>query len=250
MLKNRFTSLVLAAIVSIATLSPVHAAQRELVIATDTAFIPFEFKQEGSYVGFDLDLWDAIAKEAGLDYRFQAMDFAGIIPGLQTNNIDAALAGIAINDVRKRVIDFSDPYYNSGLTAIVPIDSKINSIEELNGKRIAAKTGTATVDWIKKNLKPSELRLFPNIDNAYMELRAGGVDAAMHDTPNVLYYIKSAGAGKVKTVGQPTSGDQYGIAFAKGSPLVGPVNAALKAIKADGRYAAIYKKWFDTAPPV
>ncbi|NYT39104.1 transporter substrate-binding domain-containing protein, partial [Allopusillimonas soli] len=69
-----------------------QAADRELVVATDTAFVPFEFKQDGKYTGFDIQLWEAIAKEANLKYRLQPMDFNGIIPGLQTHNIDAALA--------------------------------------------------------------------------------------------------------------------------------------------------------------
>jgi glutamine transport system substrate-binding protein len=70
----------------------------------------------------------------------------------------------------------------------------------------------------------------------------------MHDTPNVLYYINTVGKGRVKAVGQQMMAHQYGIAFPKGSPLVAKVNAALAKIKADGRYAAIYKKWFGTEP--
>lgn len=154
MQKNKFTSFVLAGIFTIigfSALLPKHAsAGHELVIAVDTAFVPFEFRQGGKYVGFDLDLWAAVAKEAGLEYRFQPMDFAGIIPGLLSHNVDAALAGIAINDARKKVIDFSDPYYDSGLAVMVTADSKLTGVQDLNGKRIAAKTGTATVAGSRK----------------------------------------------------------------------------------------------------
>ncbi|HAH14303.1 MAG TPA: glutamine ABC transporter substrate-binding protein GlnH, partial [Pantoea agglomerans] len=72
------------------------AADKKLVVATDTAFVPFEFKQGDKYVGFDVDLWDAIAKELKLDYTLKPMDFSGIIPALQTRNVDLALAGITI----------------------------------------------------------------------------------------------------------------------------------------------------------
>ena len=71
-----------------------HAADKKLVVATDTAFVPFEFKQGDKYVGFDVDLWAAIAKELKLDYELKPMDFSGIIPALQTKNVDLALAGI------------------------------------------------------------------------------------------------------------------------------------------------------------
>ena len=73
-----------------------HAADKKLVVATDTAFVPFEFKQGDKYVGFDVDLWAAIAKELKLDYELKPMDFSGIIPALQTKNVDLALAGISV----------------------------------------------------------------------------------------------------------------------------------------------------------
>lgn len=96
-----------------------HAAEKQLIVATDTAFVPFEFKQGDKYVGFDIDLWDAIAKQLNLSYTLKPMDFSGIIPGLQTRNVDLALAGISITDERKKAIDFSDGYYNSGLLVMV-----------------------------------------------------------------------------------------------------------------------------------
>lgn len=68
-------------------------AADKLVVATDTAFVPFEFKQGDKYVGFDVDLWAAVAKELKLDYTLKPMDFSGIIPALQTKNVDLALAG-------------------------------------------------------------------------------------------------------------------------------------------------------------
>ena len=64
-----------------------HAAEKQLIVATDTAFVPFEFKQGDKYVGFDIDLWDAIAKQLNLSYTLKPMDFSGIIPGLQLSLI-------------------------------------------------------------------------------------------------------------------------------------------------------------------
>src|SRR3546814_17300136 len=120
------------------------AQAKELLVATDTAFVPFEFKQNGKYTGFDIELWDAIAKQAGFKYSLRPMDFNGIIPGLQTRNIDVALAGITIRDDRKKVIDFSDPYYESGLAILVNKDNNaIKTAKDLEGKMVAVKIGTA-----------------------------------------------------------------------------------------------------------
>lgn len=247
-MKPKFAALLLGMSL-IGSMSVSFAQEQELVVATDTAFIPFEFKQGNTYVGFDIDLWDALAKQMNVKYKLQPMDFSGIIPGLQTKNIDAALAGITIRDDRKQVIDFSDPYYESGLAILVPENSdNIKGVADLAGKKVAVKTGTATVDFLRKNVPDAELRLFPNIDNAYLELATGRVDAAVHDTPNVQYYANTAGKGRVKVTGSVKSGDFYGIAFPKGSDLVPKVNEALATIKSNGQYDAIYTKWFGKQP--
>ena len=238
-------------VAALATISLCGQAARAetLLVAVDTAFVPFEFKQGDKYVGFDIDLWDAVAKELKLDYKLQPMDFNGILPALQTKNVDVALAGITIKDERKKVIDFSDGYYDSGFMLMVPAASAIKGADDLKGKSLAVKTGTSAADYAKSNFAGTDLRQFPNIDNAYLELQTGRVDAAMHDTPNVLYFIATAGKGKVKAVGTQMMAHQYGIGFPKGSPLVAKVNAALVKVKSDGRYVAIYKKWFGTEPP-
>jgi len=240
--------LALAALGALSLLGQTARAET-LLVAVDTAFVPFEFKQGDKYVGFDIDLWDAVAKELKLDYKLQPMDFNGILPALQTKNVDVALAGITIKDERKKVIDFSDGYYDSGFMLMVPANSPIKGAGDLKGKSLAVKTGTSAADYAKANFSGTELKQFPNIDNAYLELQTGRVDAAMHDTPNVLYFIATAGKGKVKAVGTQMMAHQYGIGFPKGSPLVARVNGALAKIKVDGRYVAIYKKWFGTEPP-
>jgi len=175
------------------------AAQADdIVVATDTAFVPFEFKQGGEYTGFDIEMWKAIAEELGVEYELRPMDFSGIIPALQTGQVDVALAGITIKPEREEVIDFSDGYYDSGFRLMVPADSDIANWDDLAGKTLAVKTGTSASDWAEANLPDTELRKFPNIDNAYLELRTGRVDAAMHDTPNVLYYIVTADGAPVR----------------------------------------------------
>jgi glutamine transport system substrate-binding protein len=247
-MKSHLRMFLTAALTAVALFAATARAET-LIVACDTAFVPFEFKQGGKYVGFDIDLWDEIAKDLGLSYKLQPMDFNGILPALQTKNVDVALAGITIKDERKKVIDFSDGYYDSGFMLMVPVDSAVKGASDLKGKSLAIKTGTSAADYAKTNFAGTELRQFPNIDNAYLELATGRVDAAMHDTPNVMYYAATAGKGKVKVVGTQMMAHQYGIAFPKGSPLVAKVNAALAKIKADGRYDDIYRKWFGSAPP-
>ncbi len=225
--------------------SPLHA--KELVIGTDTNFMPFEFKKGDKYVGFDIDLWAAIARELNLTYRLQPMDFNGLIPALQTGSIDVGLAGMTIKPQRKKVVDFSRPYYQAGLKIMVRAkESKVSNVKDLKTKRVAVKLGTTSADFIKG--KAAKVRLFPQIDGAYMELIMGGVDAVIYDLPALEYYANTVGKGRVKLVGPLYDGESYGIAFPKGSPLRDKVNKALGKLMKNGTYKKLYIKWFGQAP--
>ncbi|EML7264452.1 glutamine ABC transporter substrate-binding protein GlnH [Raoultella ornithinolytica] len=226
------------------------AAQDKIMVGVDTAFVPFEFKQGDKYVGFDIDLWDAIAKKMNISYELRPMDFGGLIPGLQSRNLDVAMAGITITDARKQVVDFSDGYYNADLLMAVKTgNNSITRFSDLAGKKVGLKQGTAAATFMKSKYKANYIE-FPNIDNAYLDLQAGNLDAVVHDSPNVLYYVKTAGGGKVKSTGESDSilPQQYGFAMQKNSSLTPKINAALEALRADGTYSKIYVKWFDKQP--
>lgn len=226
------------------------AAQDKITVGVDTAFVPFEFKQGDKYVGFDIDLWDAIAKKMNISYELRPMDFGGLIPGLQSRNLDVAMAGITITDARKQVVDFSDGYYNADLLMAVKTgNNSITRFSDLAGKKVGLKQGTAAATFMKSKYKANYIE-FPNIDNAYLDLQAGNLDAVVHDSPNVLYYVKTAGGGKVKSTGESDSilPQQYGFAMQKNSSLTPKINAALEALRADGAYSKIYVKWFDKQP--
>lgn len=222
-----------------------------LTVATDTNFPPFEFKdpKTGEHTGFDVEIWAAIAKEIGVQYDLQPMAFKGIVPGLQSAQLDAGIAGMSITDKRKEVIDFSDGYYDSGLLLLVKADDEtIKDIKTLDGKVVATKQGTTSVEFLKENANPKEVKLFPNDNAMFMELLTGGVDAVMFDKPVVESFVSKRGKDEVKIVGDLYAGQPYGIGFPKGSELVAKVNAALKTLKANGTYGTLYKKWFGVDP--
>lgn len=226
------------------------AAQAEdLTIATGSGFVPFHFKEGDKMVGFDMDVWDAIAKDMGVTYVLQPMDFNGIIPALQTGQVDASIAAMTINAKRAEVVDFSDGYYESDFLFMVPADSPLTGGADMDGKIIAVKTGTTGEAYVKEHFPNAEVRAFPNGENAYLEVMSGRADASLQDKPNVLYFIKMNGEGKVKGVGGAMQAEDYGIAYPKGSELRERVNVSLARLVADGTYATIYRKWFDADPP-
>lgn len=225
-------------------------AKETLSVGVDTAFVPFEFKQGDKYVGFDIDLWEAIAKKMDVDYQMQPMDFSGLIPGLQSGNLDVAMAGITITAERQKAADFSAPYYDADLLIAVPEkDNATHKISDLTGKKVGLKQGTSGAAYMDKHIKATYVK-FPNIDNAYLDLEAGNLDAVVHDAPNMLYYIKVSGHGKIKAVGDDQVLDpmQYGFALQKGSPYTLRINDAMAELKTDGTYQQLYRKWFDKDP--
>ena len=225
-----------------------NAMAKQLVVGVDANFMPFEFKVDGKLTGFDVELWDAIAKDLGLDYKWQTMDFNGIIPALQSRSIDAAIAGITVKSEREKVVDFSYPYYDAGLIILVQADNdNISSIEDFEDKVVATKLGTTSADFLK-TVPTKDVKLLPNTDNLFMELLSGGADAVFFDSPPLLYYAQNQGKGKVKTVGPLYQGQSYGIAFPQGSELREKVTITLLKFMEDGTYDELYKKWFGTAP--
>lgn len=246
---KRIITICIAFVIALSMVGTAFAGK--LTVATDTNFPPFEFKdpKTGEHTGFDVELWGAIAKEVGVEYDLQPMAFKGIVPGLQSAQIDAGIAGMSITDKRKEVIDFSDGYYDSGLLLLVRVDeTAIKDVKTLNGAVVATKQGTTSVEFLKENATPAETKLFPNDNAMFMELLTGGVDAVMFDKPVVESFVSKRGKGKVKIVGDLYAGQPYGIGFPKGSELVSKVNAALKTLKANGTYNTLYKKWFGVEP--
>lgn len=226
-------------------------AKKKIIVGHDTNFMPFEFKdpKTGKYVGFDIDMWKLIAEKLDIKYELQPMDFNGLIPALQSGNIDAAIAGMTIKSEREKVVDFAYPYYDAGLIILVRADNQdIKSLEDLEGKIVATKLGTTSEDYVKKNAKAKRISLFPNIDGAYMDLATGGADAVFFDSPAVMYYAETAGKGKTKVVGPLYMGQSYGIAFPQGSKLREQVSIEILKLMESGEYAELYKKWFGTEP--
>ena len=246
-MKKLFT-LMAAAMITATIVGTAFAGK--LTVACDTSFPPFEFKDPatGTHTGFDVELWDAIAKKIGAEYALQPMDFSGIITGLQSNQLDVGIAGITIKPERAKVVDFSDGYYNSGLLILVKKDNNsVKDIADLKGKIIATKLSTSSADFAK-SANAKEVKLYPNNDAMFMELMTGGADAVIFDSPVIADFMRKAGKGQVKVVGPLYNGQKYGIAFPKGSDLVAKVNAALKDLRKDGTYRELYVKWFGAGP--
>jgi ABC-type amino acid transport substrate-binding protein len=250
------TALLLVGIVAMSGCSKKEAAQQQepqekvMKIITEASFAPFEFKEGNDFVGFDIEVINAICEDQGYKAEITHMGFDSLIPALQAGKADCAISGMSITDERKKSIDFSDSYFDAGLIiAVAENNNDIKTLDDLQGKKIAGQVGTIGADAcnaVKAKDPKTEIRTFDAIGEAFMELEKGGVDAVINDQAVTAYYIQTTGKGKTKMVGDLFSADDhYGIAVKKGNAeMLKVINDGLASIRANGKYDEIYQKWF------
>lgn len=223
--------------------TPAHAQDETYVIATDTTFAPFEFQDEqGNFVGIDMDLIRDIAKDQGFQVDIKPLGFDAALQAVQANQVDGVIAGMSITDERKKVFDFSDPYFESGVQmAVLETNNDIKDYEDLRGQRVAVKNGTegATFAESIKNKYGFETVYFADSSSMYDEVKTGNSVAVFDDYP-VLAYGITQGNG-LKTVTPKEKGASYGFAVNKGqnAELLAKFNAGLKNLKESGRYQEV-----------
>lgn len=220
---------------------------KKYTVGIDTTYPPFEFEKDGDYTGIDIDLITAIAKDQGFDIEFSPMDFSGIIPALQAGQLDIAIAGMSITEERKNVVDFSDPYFEAGLTLVVSSDNTdIEALEDLKGKTVAVKSGTTGAEFARANESEYGYTVsqFEDSPSMFQEVSNGNADVLIEDYPVIAYAISESGLD-LKTVGERLNGDEYGIAVLKGenAEVLKQINAGLQELRDSGEYEEILNKY-------
>jgi lysine-arginine-ornithine-binding protein len=220
-----------------------------LRVGSDTTYAPFESidTKAGKAVGFDVDIANLIAKKLGVKADIMTTDWGGIIPALETHKFDVIISAMTITEDRKKEIDFSIPYYDSGqIIAVRKSNNSIKGPEDLVGKTVGTQMGT-TGDFAVQKIKGAIDKTYPDIQLAFADLELGRLDAVVNDLPVTAFYSK--GHKDIKLVGKLLTVEHYGIAFRKNdTELRDAVNKILEEIKADGEYDQIYEKWFGKKP--
>lgn len=220
--------------------------EKILRVGSETTFPPFEFTEGDKYVGFDIDLADAVAKKMGYKMEFKSMGFDALIPALQSNDIDMIASGINPTPERAKAILFSDPYFDKGgfVTVVKKDNTTIKDMSSLAGKRIGAQIGTVGADLAHK-VPNANVKEVDSNSQLFTELKAGTIDAVIIDNPVALYYMKQGADKDLKIAGAPVDAEPFVFGFRMDDKdLQAQVNKALADLKADGTYQKIYDKWF------
>lgn len=235
----------------------------KLLVGSDIPYAPFEFTDPGSdeVKGFDVDLVTAIAATFGVtDVEFQRESFDTIFTTTAQGRFDLAASSITITDERKKVVAFSDPYFEANQSVMVRGDDTkgLDSLagrtitpEEaataLKGLTLGVQRGTTGAE-LAGTVQDAKAQQFQIIDDAFNALLAGRVDAVLNDYAISAY--ATVAKPNLKVVAKVSPSESYGFAFPKeNTALVAAFNEGLAKVKADGTYAEIYRKWFNEEPP-
>jgi ABC-type amino acid transport substrate-binding protein len=252
--RRRVIGLAALAAMGVAILTPIPAhAQSSLeaikkrgkfIVGVKTDFPPFgSVDAAGKNVGFDVDVAHELGKRLLGDpakVELVSVTSGNRIPYLQSGKIDIIVATVTVTDERRKVVEFSDPYFMSGELLLVPKASPINGVKDLKGRKVAIIQGAIT-DQDLAELAPEASRLkYGKVTEAVLAVKAGHADAFAQDDILILKLAKDN--ADLRVAGQPFYPRPYGIAVRKGdTEFIGWVNSQLKAMHADGTYDRIWK---------
>lgn len=247
------TILAASAAVLAISLGAAHAQDMKVRIGTEGAYPPFNnLEADGSLVGFDIDIARALCEEMNAECEFITQDWDGIIPALQAGKFDAIIASMSITEERMEKVDFTNKYYNTPPAVAVPKDSDINgsSPEDLAGKVIGVQGSTTHSNYAEATYTDSEVRQYPTADEYKLDIVNGRLDAVVDDIIVLEEWLASDDGACCRIAGTITPVDEIhglgaGIAVRKGeTELVEKFNAAIDAIRANGKYKEINDKYF------
>ncbi len=235
------------------TLSGCEAKSDSIVVLTSSGYEPYEIiDTDGNLTGFDIELMEAIAKEAGVTIEWKDVDFDGIIASLQSGQAEIAIAGISPTEERKAMVDFSDVYYNSdsGLTNFLVFDGSknITGLDSLEGLIVGAQLGTVQASLLEAISEEYGFTVDLRNTNTQIveEINAGRIDVLVVESlisTSILEANPSLSKVGFESVLDDTSGNA--IAFAKGSEYTELFNDALKTLIENGTVDSLIEKWFN-----
>ena len=244
---------VLASVMAVATLALAIAGcgkkdDKKFVVGFDQEFPPMGFvADDGSYVGFDLDLAQECAKRMGREFVAQPIAWDSKDQELKSGNIDCIWNGFTISG-REDGYTWSEPYMVNDQVVVVKNDSGITSLADLAGLKVAVQKDSSGLAALNDNPALTdtfgELVEIDSYLQAMMELESGSVDAIVMDEIVARYQIKTSGKPFV-VLDESISSEEYGVGFLKGNTqLRDQVQKTLEEMAADGTMAKISEKWF------
>ena len=226
-----------------------------LTVGTEIGYPPMEyFDTDGATpIGFDMELAQALADDMGLKLEIVDTAWDGIFAGVDTGKYDVILSSVSWLEERNEKYLLSKTYIANAPVIVVPNDSTIADIQDLDGKSVAVQMETTADYLVQKYIADdlnTDLRQYEKVINAFDELKAGRVDAVCTDQVVASYYLGDA-ASDYKTVWESDEKEPICMCFKKGNDaLKDAMEASLDNVKASGKLGEIATKYFGSDAPI
>lgn len=222
--------------------APDTAEKETLVMATNAAFPPYEYKEGSEFKGIDVEIATAIAKELGMELKIADMEFDSIITSVTNGESDFGMAGMTVTDERKQQVDFTLSYATGVQSIIVAENSPIASPDDLTGKKIGVQLGTTGDIYACDDFGTENVTQYGKGADAVIALKGGDVDAVIIDNEPAKAFV-AANSG-LKILGTDYAIEDYAIAVKKGNAeLLDKINKALEKLSTDGTIDSIIDKY-------
>ncbi|HEY0257501.1 MAG TPA: transporter substrate-binding domain-containing protein [Candidatus Methylacidiphilales bacterium] len=222
------------------------AGAKPLIIGMELNYPPFEMTdQGGNPTGVGVDMAHALGDFLHRPITIENMPFEGLIPALKTNRIDLIISSMTATDERRKSIDFSDPYLNTGLSILVQKKSTIQGIADVDkpGVTVVVKTGTTSVDYARDHFKNATVLAFPQDTACALEVVQGKADAFLYDQMSIYQFAKKH-PDATRGLLEPFQKESWAIGIRKGNvELENQVNAFLRDFKARKGFDALGDKY-------
>jgi len=222
-------------------------------LGLDADFAPMGFTEDdGTIVGFDIDLANAVAEKMGVTVEVKPIDWDSKGMELSTGKIDVIWNGFSITDERRKEVLFSNPYLSTKQSVVVKADSPIKTKADLAGKKIALQDGSTSEDALKadtatyETIGDANISRFKENSQVLMEVESGRADAAVIDEIFVRYYLQKENMlDKFVVLEEGFDAEDYGVGGRIGDhALMEAINKALDECKAEGITSELSVKWF------
>lgn len=221
-------------VMSILLLTGCKSDDNKLILVTEVGFAPYEYYQDGEIVGVDIDIAREIAASLGKELVIKDVSFDFIINEIKSGKSDIGAAGMSITKERLEEVDFSVEYAVSNQVVIVPMDSKITSIDQISNQRIAVQLGTVADSYVNENYKDATVIRQKKYLSMVEDLKAGKVDLIIMDLLPASEIVKSNDG--LKILDEYLFTDKYGMAIKKGNKeLLDKVNDVLTRLMSEGK---------------
>jgi len=225
------------------------SGEKVYVVGTDAAYPPFQvLEADGKITGHDIDVMNAVAEAGGFKIEWRNTGWDPLFDGLDKGTVDIGISSITITDKRKEKYDFSDSYFVANQLILVPEDSPVTKLADLEGKNIGVQAATTGEEVVKKAFGNtySGLKGYDDMPSSVDDFFNGRVDAVVGDNGVIAFYAKKNPGKKFKLVDdQSFEKEYYGIMVKKGNTeILNKINDGLKKIKENGKLQEIYNQYF------